>query len=237
MRNVAWGENLSYFWPYSIFTRTGYEQKKSQTVVVIVAHPDDETLWTGGTILSQPSWNWFVISLCRSSDSDRAPRFFQALEALGAGGRMGDLDDSPEQKPLAAKEVQGAILRLLPRKHFDLIISHNPAGEYTRHLRHEEIGRAVILLWHAGKISANELWAFAYEDGGKQYLPRPVKTAPIYHILPERLWQRKYRIITATYGFEKNGFEAQTTPRAEAFWQFTASMDAWQWLDKEGISP
>ncbi len=237
MGNVAWGETLSYFWPYPVFTSTGYEQKKSQAVVVIVAHPDDETLWTGGTILSQPSWNWFVISLCRASDGDRAPRFFQALEALGAEGTMGDLDDSPEQKPLAAKEVQGAILRLLPQKHFDLIISHNPAGEYTRHLRHEEIGRAVIMLWHAGKISANELWAFAYEDGGKQYLPRPVKTAPIYHILPEIIWQRKYRIITATYGFEKNGFEAQTTPRAEAFWQFTASMDAWQWLDKEGISP
>jgi LmbE family N-acetylglucosaminyl deacetylase len=214
----------------------GYKKRKSPAVVVIVAHPDDETLWTGGTILSQPSWNWFIITLCRASDRDRAPKFFQALKALGAGGKMGDLDDGPEQKPLAANEVQGMILRLLPRTYFDLIISHNPAGEYTRHLRHEEVGRAVIMLWHAGKISANELWAFAYEDGSKQYLPRPIETADIYHILPERIWQRKYRIITATYGFEKNGFEAKTTPRAEAFWQFTNSMDARQWLDKEGIS-
>lgn len=215
----------------------GHKQKNPQAVVVIVAHPDDETLWTGGTILSQPSWNWFIITLCRASDRDRAPKFFQALEALGVEGRIGDLDDSPEQKPLAADEVQGAILRLLPQKHFDLVVSHNPAGEYTRHLRHEEIGRAVIMLWHAGKISATELWAFAYEDGGRQYLPRPIKTADIYHILPERIWRRKYRIITTTYGFEENGFEAKATPRAEAFWQFTDSMDARQWLDKEGISP
>ena len=202
----------------------GYDQKKSKVVAVIVAHPDDETLWAGGTILSYPTWNWFIITLCRA-------------KVLGAEGNMGNLDDSPEQKPLAENEVQGTILQLLPRKHFDLIISHDPAGEYTRHIRHEEIGRAVITLWQTGKIATNELWTFAYEDGGKQYLPRPIKTANIYRILPERTWQRKYRIITATYGFDKNGFEAETTPRAESFWQFTNSMDARQWLNKGGVSP
>jgi len=206
-------------------------KKKSKSVAVIVAHPDDETLWTGGNILSQPAWHWFIITLCRASDRDRAPKFFQALKAFGAEGKMGDLDDGPEQKALAENEVQEAILQLLPQEHFDLIISHNPAGEYTRHLRHEEIGRAMITLWHAGKVSTDQLWTFAYEDGGKHYLPRPIKTAHTYHILPERIWQKKYSIITETYGFEKNGFEAETTPRAEAFWQFTDSIDARRWLD------
>ncbi len=149
---------------------------------------------------------------------------------------MGDLDDGPEQKPLAANEVQETILRLLPQTHFDLIISHNPSGEYTRHLRHEEVGKAVISLWYSGQLSATEFWAFAYEDGERQYFPRPVETADIYHILPERIWRRKYGIITATYGFEKDGFEAKTTPRAESFWQFTNLVDAQQWLDKEGKS-
>ena len=211
---------------------TGYKEE-SKKAAVIVAHPDDETLWAGGTILSRPAWNWFIATLCRSSDRDRAPRFFRALKALGADGKMSDLDDGPEQKPLAENEIQKTILQLLPPEHFDLIISHNPAGEYTRHLRHEEIGRAVITLWHLGKIPADELWTFAYEDGGKQYLPRPIKTAHIYDTLPEKTWQKKYSIITATYGFEKNGFEAETTPRAEAFWKFTNSLDAQQWLEKK----
>ena len=215
----------------SQMTDLGHEKLK--TVAVVVAHPDDETLWAGGTLLSRPSWRPLIITLCRASDPDRAPRFFRVLQALGAEGKMGDLDDGPEQKPLAEAEVQRAVLQLLPHRHFDLIISHNPAGEYTRHLRHEELGTAVITLWHAGKISSDELWIFAYEDGGKQYLPRPIKTATIYHILPEVIWQRKYSLLTALYGFEKNGFEAETTPRAEAFWQFTNSMDAWQWLDKK----
>jgi hypothetical protein len=93
----------------------------------------------------------------------------------------------------------------------------------------------VSTLWHEGKLSAHELWTFAYEDGGKRYLPRPIKTADLYRILPESTWQRKYHIMTATYGFEKQSWEAETTPRAEAFWQFTHSLDARQWLNHGGV--
>ena len=206
----------------------------SKIVAVIVAHPDDETLWAGGTILSHPSWNWCVVTLCRAGDGDRAPRFFQAQQVLGATGKMGDLDDGPEQKPLDETEVQGMIQKLLPLRHFDLVISHNPTGEYTRHVRHEETGRAVITLWHAGQLSTDELWTFAYEDGGKRYLPRPIKTAPIYHLIPEQIWRKKYGIITQTYGFGQDSFEAKTTPRAESFWQFSSSSDAKEWLDHGG---
>jgi LmbE family N-acetylglucosaminyl deacetylase len=206
------------------------ENKKSKRVAVIVAHPDDETLWTGGTILSNPSWQCFIVCLCRGSDNDRAPRFLKALQLLGSDGIMGDLDDGPEQKPLAVNELEHTILNLLPSMHFDLIISHNPGGEYTRHVRHEEISKAVIRLWYLHKISANELWTFAYEDGGKKYYPRPIETSSVYHILAEEIWLKKYSIITETYGFEKSSFEAETTPRAESFWQFTNSYDAQQWL-------
>lgn len=202
----------------------------TKTVAVIVAHPDDETLWAGGTILSHPSWNFFIVCLCRGNDEERAPRFHNALKALKSEGAIGNLDDCPDQKPMDEKEVERTILELLPRKHFDLILTHNPTGEYTRHIRHEEVGLAVIKLWHSGKISASQLWTFAYEDGNKQYYPRPVETASIYHMLTRRIWLRKFSIITKTYGFEENSFEAVTTPRAESFWQFSDPIDAKKWL-------
>jgi len=207
-------------------------KKKSKAVAVIVAHPDDETLWAGGTILSHPSWHWFIVCLCRGSDKDRAPRFLRTMQVLGSEGIMGDLDDGPEQQPLDEIELESAILQLLPSMHFDLIISHNPDGEYTRHVRHEETGKAVIKLWHAGKISASELWTFAYEDGNKKYYPRPIENAALYRVLTKRIWLKKYSIITETYGFEKTSFEAETTPRAESFWQFTNSYDAQKWLQQ-----
>jgi hypothetical protein len=46
---------------------------------------------------------------------------------------------------------------------------------------------------------------------------------------------KKYSIITETYGFEKSSFEAETTPRAESFWQFTNSHDAQKWLINGGV--
>jgi LmbE family N-acetylglucosaminyl deacetylase len=204
----------------------------AKTVALIVAHPDDETLWAGGTILSHPSWKCFIVCLCRKNDSERGPKFDKALKILRAEGIMGDLDDGTEQKPLDEKEVEHTILDLLPINHFDLVITHNPSGEYTRHIRHEEIGKVVIKLWHTGKISTGELWTFAYEDGGMDYYPKPIETAAIYRILTKRIWLRKYSIITETYGFGKSSFEAETTPRAEAFWKFTDSYEAKEWLNQ-----
>jgi LmbE family N-acetylglucosaminyl deacetylase len=206
-------------------------RKDSKTAVLIVAHPDDETLWAGGTILRHPSWQWFIVCLCRGSDTERANKFSKALKIYKSEGIMGDLDDGPEQKPLNKTEVEDAILDLLPAKHFDLIITHNPTGEYTRHIRHEEVSKAVIKLWHAGNISAEELWTFAYEDGNKEYYPNPIRKAPGFHILTKRIWLRKYNIITKIYGFEKRSFEAETAPKAESFWQFENSYDAIKWLN------
>ena len=201
-------------------------QLSTKKVALIVAHPDDETLWAGGTILCHPTWDCFIVCLCRSSDKKRAPRFYKALKVLRSTGAMGDLDDGPEQKPLEEAVLQRTILQLLPPKHFDLLLSHSPKGEYTRHLRHEETGKAVIKLWHDGKIDAGELWTFAYEDGNKAYFPRAIANTSIQCKLSGRIWRKKHSIITKTYGFKKDSWEAQTTPKTEAFCQFVKSYDA-----------
>jgi len=197
------------------------ELKNPKSVALIIAHPDDEILWAGGTILSHPTWKCFIVCLCRGNDTDRAPKFVQSLKALNAEGIMGDLDDGPEQLPLDENEVAGLIQNLLPPMHFDLIITHHPNGEYTRHIRHEETGKAVIMLWQTGKISASELWTFAYEDGNKKYFPKPVETASVFNSLSKDIWLKKYRIITEMYGFTADSWEAETTPLAEAFWKLS----------------
>jgi len=123
---------------------------------VIVAHPDDETLWAGGLMLMYPDVDWTVVTLCRKSDLDRAPKFFKALERLNAVGFMADLDDCPEQTPLDNGEMQKTIAELLPSNRFNLVITHSTAGEYTRHLRHEETAKAVLELWNSDRLFA--LW-------------------------------------------------------------------------------
>ena len=192
-----------------------------ENCAVIVAHPDDETLWCGGSILLHPEGKWTIISLTRKSDAERAEKFSKAVVELGAKGIMGDMDDGPEQADLSEKQVQKQILDLLPMNHkFDVIITHCTWGEYTRHKRHEEIGKSALTLFRMGELPTKQLWTFAYEDGGKKYLPKPVLDADILTRLPDDLWQRKYDIITKTYGFAPDSFEAKTTPRKESFWCF-----------------
>jgi LmbE family N-acetylglucosaminyl deacetylase len=191
-----------------------------KSVAIIVAHPDDEILWAGGTILMNPFWKCFIVSLCRKNDTDRAPKFYKVLNILDTNGAMGNLDDEPEQIPLDNRQVEEAILDLLPQNHFDLIITHHPHGEYTRHLRHEEVSKAVSNLWHQQKITADELWLFAYEDNQKTCFPKAIEQAHIYTVLPNLIWLKKYDLITQVYGFNKDSWEAQITPKKEAFWVF-----------------
>jgi LmbE family N-acetylglucosaminyl deacetylase len=216
---------------------TGNPDSHQKLAAVIVAHPDDETLWAGGTMLYHQNWNWVVVSLCRAGDADRAPKFFKVLNAYKAKGVIGDMNDGPEQAPLDPGAVEQQILDLLPAQHYDLIVTHHPHGEYTRHLRHEETSLAVINLWKKGKIDADELWVFAYEDGMRAYYPEAIPEATIYHVLDKEIWQHKYALMTETYGFKTDSWEAATTPTAESFWCFSHPDEAMQWLNSLSREP
>ena len=190
---------------------------------MIVAHPDDEVLWCGGLLLlNRALWAPFVACLSRGQDPDRAPRFRRVLERLGAQGAMGVLDDGPDQAPLEPGQARALILSLLPRRDYDLILTHSPQGEYTRHRRHEETSRAVMALWNDATLTAEALWGFAYEDGGGAYLPRADANASIRLDLPETLWEEKRGLMRDEYNYPDASWEVRTTPRSEAFHPFDA---------------
>ncbi|MGQ9650530.1 MAG: PIG-L deacetylase family protein [Phycisphaerae bacterium] len=202
-------------------------------VAVIVAHPDDETLWAGGQILARPDWDWTIVTLCRGNDPDRAPKFRHALKRLNARGAMADLDDGPEQTPLSWPEVEHTILSLLCGTAFDALLTHGPWGEYTRHRRHEEVSRVVAGLWQTGRLTAGRLFLFAYEDAQRAYLPRPRANAHLVETLSQEIWQQKYDIITGLYGFAPDSWEARTTPRQEALWHFESPDALNKWIGSE----
>lgn len=205
----------------------------SRTVAVIVAHPDDETLWAGGTILMHPRWQCSVLSLCRASDAERAPRFYRAIERLGASGAMADLEDGPDQMPAAESDLRETIQKFTDGNHFDLVLSHGPRGEYTRHRRHEEVSKTVLALWREGRLDAGTMAFFAYSDDGRSHLPLPEKNAHFRNPLPAAIVDAKREIITTIYGFAPESWEARTTPTEEAFWIFESPAAASVWVNKK----
>ena len=204
-----------------------------KAAIMIVAHPDDETLWGAGLLFARRDVRWRVVSLCRGSDPDRASRFREALRVYGAEGEMADLDDGPEQSPLDGAEVRGVVCKALGDGGYDLVVSHGLRGEYTRHRRHEEAHEAVAALWREGTISARAFWFFAYDDEGGRRLPACREEAHQLIELSREAWEKKLWIVTEVYGFAPESWEVRTTPRREGFWCFEDVQSYEEWKQEE----
>lgn len=103
---------------------------------LVVAHPDDETLWFGGLLIAEPGdWTVICCSIPRT-DPIRAYKFFAACEVLGAKGRLLPYVESDPSRPLPYLDV-------LDLSEFDEIVTHGPAAEYG-HLHHVSLNRWLV---------------------------------------------------------------------------------------------
>jgi hypothetical protein len=104
--------------------------------LVVVAHPDDETLWGAGRIMQWSSQGATVNVVCCSrpkKDPERAERFLQACSMLGAHGAVLGAVDRGAHEPLALPAWGDEMFR-----GFDWVLTHNRLGEYG-HPHHKQV--------------------------------------------------------------------------------------------------
>lgn len=189
-------------------------KKSKKKVLVIVAHPDDETIWVGGTLVKNKNkWKTTIISLCRKDDKDRAPRFRKACRILNAKGIMSDLEDE-KLDDMEPKEVIERIKKIIKDKNYDYIFTHGKNGEY-RHKRHIDVHKAVIKMLKTKDLSCKKLFFFSYNKKGKFCYPDKNSDKFIY-LSPSIFKEKKY-LIKNVYDFKRGVFEYECSQKNESF--------------------
>jgi hypothetical protein len=129
-----------------------------------VAHPDDETIWMGGTILSRCEWNWKIFVSSYKIDDQRGREFQKAIELYRIYNKkyldfefIGVFDDTIKEENIDIGAVNQLInnkLECFKLSEFDVIFTHNIDGEYNK-IHHKILGnyfknfrRDGLNIWH-----------------------------------------------------------------------------------------
>lgn len=126
--------------------------------LVIVAHPDDETMFCGGTI-AKLKWDWTVVSAAHSLDSPRGREFAAACNVLGARPIMLAVRYQGKQatSPIDGAEVRRRLLATVCLDEYDVVLTHNEDGEYG-HRDHIVVNSVV------GELRNRAIWWFGFNE-------------------------------------------------------------------------
>lgn len=183
-------KKLSCTWNIKITIANGYITKSMLDKldltaihkVMIVAHPDDETLWGGGHLLED---EYLVVCMTNGWNEKRKAAFYNNMRKTNdkciilnypdIKKRLGKGKYEADMLTTCLHAIEKDVERILSYKKWEEVITHNPFGEYGKY-HHQQISKAVTKGFHKVCKKDSKLWYFGkyYAKGkvtGKQIRP------------------------------------------------------------------
>ncbi|MCI8300843.1 MAG: hypothetical protein HFI69_10985 [Lachnospiraceae bacterium] len=152
--------------------------------VMIVAHPDDETLWGGAHILED---EYLIVCMTNGWNTARKNAFIDVMHKSNdkyiilsyPDTRVQFSDGSYETDTFSTcrTAMQKDIETILSYKNWEQVVTHNPTGEYGKY-HHQQISKLVTKGFKKHfRYNSSELWYFGHFYGkdnipGKQIDPQ-----------------------------------------------------------------
>ena len=114
--------------------------------LMIVAHPDDETIWGGSHLING---NYTVLCITNGNNKKRKKEFMKVMEKTHSKGIILSFPDKTKGKrdnwKSCKKDIQREIKKEIDSKDWGKIVTHNPDGEYG-HIHHKKVSKYVTMI-------------------------------------------------------------------------------------------
>lgn len=169
--------------------------------LMIVAHPDDETLWGSEELINN---RYLVVCITCGTNKKREKEIEQALKI--SKDRLIVLDKPDKVKGKRSdwkhykKQIELEINYIMKKKNWNNIVTHNPEGEYG-HIHHKMTNKIVTKVYN--KNNNGNLKYF-----GKYYSKKRIDKNKGAREIPEEVYDKKMEMVDVykSQSFIKNRF-------------------------------
>lgn len=106
-------------------------ETEEKQCLMIVAHPDDETIFAGNEIITH---KYFIVCLTNRSNKVRKKEFEEMLIKSGNDGEILDYPDkvagARSDWSICYKDIEKTVQEYVSKQTWQKVVTHNPKGEY-----------------------------------------------------------------------------------------------------------
>jgi hypothetical protein len=132
--------------------------KKPYNKLIIVAHPDDETLWGYNQLNKKNGWK--ILCITNANNNIRVKELTHIANYFNAALEIWNYTDNPVKYNMHP-QLYIDIKKEIDKPNVKMVLTHNPLGEYG-HIQHKKVSQVVLT------VSKKPTYVFSYGEKIKE---------------------------------------------------------------------